>query len=71
MLLKTRIYQINQQLHDFICDEILGVIQKNISILSFQCEAVQTQKERLWYLLNDDMQSNKQCDSVVEWWFDI
>lgn len=42
---KTWIYQINQQLHDFICDEILGVIQKNVSILSFQYEAVQIQKE--------------------------
>lgn len=46
LLIKIEIilYQINQHLHDFISDEILGVIKKNVSILSFQCQAVRTQK---------------------------
>lgn len=34
-------YQISQHFHDFICDEVLGVIQKNIPIFSVQREAVQ------------------------------
>lgn len=36
-------YQINQQLHDFISDEVLGIIQENVPVVGFQSEAVQAQ----------------------------
>lgn len=35
-------YQLNQHLHDFLCDQVLWVVQENVSILCFQTEAVQT-----------------------------
>lgn len=49
------IYQINKHLHDIISDQILGVIEKNIPIISFQGQASRTQ----------DTQRDRQADRIV------
>lgn len=39
------IYQLNQHLHDFFGDEILGVVQQDVSVIGLQGEA--TEKRNL------------------------
>lgn len=58
------IYQINQHLHDIISDEILGVIQKNVAIVSFQIEAAQTDSDEIHHSITSHSVTSF-CGSTV------